>query len=107
MKILVTGASGFIGSHLVPVLKDYGKVVTLPRGKALPSLSQLKKFTSGVGLFFHLGGVNRGTDEEILSGNITATSRFIDAVKNYGKPSARILFASSSQVYHLNKVKGK
>ena len=106
-RIGVTGASGFIGSHLVPVLKDYGKVVTLPRGKALPSLSQLKKFTSGVGLFFHLGGVNRGTDEEILSGNITATSRFIDAVKNYGKPSAQILFASSSQVYRLNKIKGK
>ena len=48
-RIGVTGASGFIGAHLVPVLKDYGKVVTLPRGKALPSLSQLKKFTSGVG----------------------------------------------------------
>ena len=103
----VTGASGFIGSHLVPALRDFGKIVTLPRGKALPSLSQLKKFTSGVDLFFHLGGVNRGTDEEILNGNIIATLRFLDAVKNYGKPSARILFASSSQVYRLNKIKGK
>ena len=103
----VTGASGFIGSHLVPALRDFGKIVTLPRGKALPSLSQLKKFTSGVDLFFHLGGVNRGTDEEILNGNIIATLRFLDAVKNYGKSSARILFASSSQVYRLNKIKGK
>ena len=106
-RIGVTGASGFIGSHLVPALRDFGKIVTLPRGKALPSLSQLKKFTSGVDLFFHLGGVNRGTDEEILNGNIIATLRFLDAVKNYGKSSARILFASSSQVYRLNKIKGK
>jgi len=106
-RIGVTGASGFIGSHLTPALKNYGKVVTLPRGKALPSLNQLKKFTSGVELFFHLGGVNRGTDEEILKGNITATLRLLDAVKNYGKSSARILFASSSQVYRLNKIKGK
>ena len=106
-RIGITGASGFIGSHLVPALRDFGKIVTLPRGKALPSLSQLKKFTSGVDLFFHLGGVNRGTDEEILNGNIMATLRFLDAVKNYGKPSARILFASSSQVYRLNKIKGK
>ena len=103
----VTGASGFIGSRLVPELKRYGKVVSLPRGKGLPSLKQLKKFTSGVEIFFHLGGVNRGTDEEILNGNLTATSRFIDAVKKYGRPSARVLFASSSQVYRLNKVSGE
>jgi len=103
----VTGASGFIGSRLVPELKRYGKVVSLPRDKGLPSLKQLKKFASGVEIFFHLGGVNRGTDEEILNGNITATSRFLDAVKKYGRPSARVLFASSSQVYRLNKVSGK
>ena len=100
----ITGASGFIGSRLVPELRRYGKVVSLPRGKGLPSLKQLKEFTSGVEIFFHLGGVNRGTNEEILNGNIIATSRFLDAVKKYGKPSARILFASSSQVYRLNKV---
>ena len=88
----VTGASGFIGSRLVPELKRYGKVVSLPRGKGLPSLKQLKKFTSGVEIFFHLGGVNRGTDEEILNGNLAATLRFIDAVKKYGRPSARVLF---------------
>ena len=103
----VTGASGFIGSRLVPELKRYGKVVSLPRGKGFPSLKQLKKFTSGVEIFFHLGGVNRGTDEEILNGNLVATSRFIDTVKKYGRPSARVLFASSSQVYRLNKVSGE
>ncbi|MGK0178366.1 MAG: UDP-glucose 4-epimerase, partial [Nitrospinales bacterium] len=61
----------------------------------------LKSFVTGVELFFHLGGVNRGTDEEILTGNVTGTLRLLEAIKRYGEPSARILFASSAQVYRL------
>jgi UDP-glucose 4-epimerase len=101
MRIGVTGASGFIGSYLTSALKNYGEVVALPRGKSLPSLAQLKSFVSEVELFFHLGGVNRGTDEEILTGNVTGTLRLLEAIKKHGEPSARILFASSSQVYRL------
>jgi UDP-glucose 4-epimerase len=101
MRIGVTGASGFIGSHLTRALKEHGKVATLSRGKSLPSLAHLKSFVSGVDLFFHLGGVNRGTNEDILTGNITGTLRLLEAIKRYGEPSARILFASSAQVYRL------
>ncbi|MBT5472640.1 MAG: NAD-dependent epimerase/dehydratase family protein [Nitrospina sp.] len=101
MRIGVTGTSGFIGSHLTSALKKCGEVVALPRGKSLPSLTQLKSFVFGVELFFHLGGVNRGTDEEILTGNVTGTLRLLEAIKKYGEPSAQILFASSSQVYRL------
>ena len=101
MRIGVTGASGFIGSHLTRALKKHGKVVTLSRGKSLPLLAHLKSFVSGVDLFFHLGGVNRGTNEDILTGNVTGTLRLLEAIKRYGEPSARILFASSAQVYRL------
>ena len=101
MRIGVTGASGFIGSHLTSALKKHGKVVTLSRGKSLPSLAHLKSFVSGVDLFFHLGGVNRGTNENILKGNVTGTLRLLETIKRYGEPSARILFASSAQVYRL------
>ncbi len=101
MRIGVTGASGFIGSHLTRALKKHGKVVALSRGKSLPSLAQLKSFVTGVELFFHLGGVNRGTDEEIMTGNVNGTLRLLKAIQRYGEPSARILFASSAQVYRL------
>ena len=107
IRIGVTGASGFIGSHLATALKEYGKVVTLSRNRSLPTQAQLKNFASGVELFFHLGGVNRGTDEEILEGNITGTLRLLEAIQKYGKPSAKILFASSTQVYRLKKSGGK
>ena len=103
IRIGLTGASGFIGSNLATALKDYGKVVTLSRNRSLPTSSQLKNFASGVELVFHLGGVNRGTDEEILTGNITGTLRLLEAIRKYGKPSTKMLFASSTQVYPLKK----
>jgi len=107
IRIGVTGASGFIGSHLMTALKGYEKVVTLSRTGSLPTTAQLKDFASGVELVFHLGGVNRGTDEEILTGNITATLRLLEAIRKYGKPSAKMLFASSTQVYRLKKTGDK
>ena len=101
MRIGVTGAKGFIGTHLVTALKKQGTVVTLPRKKDLPGKQDLKQFVTDTDLFFHLGGVNRGPDEAILNGNIIATSRLLESILNFGKSSARLVFASSSQVYHL------
>jgi UDP-glucose 4-epimerase len=105
MRIGVTGAKGFIGKHLVSALKKTDTVVILPRRKGLPGKQDLKRFVKDVDIVFHLGGVNRGTDEEILNGNIIGTSRLLEAILNDGKPSARIVFASSSQAYSLANCK--
>ena len=105
MRIGVTGASGFIGTHLLPALKKRGTVVTLQRQKGLPGKQDLKRFVADTDLFFHLGGVNRGTNEEILNGNIIATSRLLEAILNGGKSSARLVFASSAQVYSWKNCK--
>jgi UDP-glucose 4-epimerase len=101
MRIGVTGAKGFIGTHLLSALKKQGSVVTLPRRKGLPGKQELKRFVTDTDLFFHLGGVNRDTDEEIINGNIIGTSHLLEAILNDGKSSARIVFASSAQVYTL------
>ena len=101
MRIGVTGAKGFIGTHLLSALKKKGTVVTLPRRKGLPGKQELKCFVADTDLFFHLGGVNRDTDEKIINGNIVGTSHLLEAILNNGKPSARLVFASSSQVYSL------
>ena len=105
MRIGVTGAKGFIGKYLVSALKKRGTVVTLPRRKGLPGRRELKGFVTGTDLFFHLGGINRGTDEEILNGNIIGTSRLLESILNNGKSSARLVFASSAQVYPLANCK--
>ena len=105
MRIGVTGAKGFIGKYLVSALKKRGTVVTLPRRKGLLGKRELKRFVTGTDLFFHLGGVNRGADEEILNGNIIGTSRLLEAILNNGKSSAHLVFASSAQVYPLANCK--
>ena len=99
MRIGVTGAKGFIGTHLISAIKDKGRVVTLPRRKGFPGKGELKRFVEGTDLIFHFGGVNRDTDENILGGNIISTSRLVESILSYGKSSARLIFASSAQVY--------
>ena len=106
MRIGVTGAKGFIGNYLLSALKKRGTVVTLPRKKkGLPGKQELKRFVTGTDLFFHLGGVNRDTDEEILKGNISGTSRLLEAILDNGKSSARLIFMSSAQVYSMANCK--
>jgi UDP-glucose 4-epimerase len=99
MRIGVTGASGFIGTHLLSALKNRGEVVALSRRKGLPGRKELKQFVADTDLIFHLGAVNRGADEEVLAGNILSTSRLLESIANDGKSSTRIVFASSAQVY--------
>lgn len=107
MRIGVTGASGFIGGHLMNALAELPNVTVTPlirkRKNTPPTLTELKSFVKDKHLIYHLSGVNRGSEEEILCGNILGTLRLLVAVKTYGSPETRIVFASSSQVYKHGK----
>ena len=107
MRIGVTGASGFIGGHLMNALKQLPGTTVSPlrrkRKDSPPTLLELKNFVKDKNLIYHLSGVNRGSDEEILCGNILGTLRLLVAIKTYGSPETRIVFASSSQVYKRGK----
>jgi len=107
MRIGVTGATGFIGGHLMIALKQlHGTTVSLLVRKhknSPPTLKELKSFVKDKNLIYHLSGVNRGSDEEILCGNILGTLRLLVAIKTYGSQETRIVFASSSQVYKRGK----
>ena len=107
MRIGVTGASGFIGGHLMNALAELPDVTVTPlirkRKNTPPTLTELKSFVKDKQLIYHLSGVNRGSEEEILCGNILGTLRLLVAVKTYGSLETRIVFASSSQVYKHGK----
>jgi UDP-2-acetamido-2,6-beta-L-arabino-hexul-4-ose reductase len=49
----------------------------------------------------HFAGINRGTDDEVLNGNLAITDRLIAALVRSGR-SPHVLFASSIQIEHDN-----
>ena len=99
MQVGVTGSSGFLGSHLTNALHQLTdfEVTALKRNssKKFPEINELKSFIKNLDLIYHIAGVNRGTNEEILKGNIQATFNLLEAIRKYGKSSPRIIFTLS------------
>lgn len=81
MKILVTGAKGFLGKNLVSVLKYLEDVQILEYDKD-SSQSQLEEFTSICDFVYHLAGINRPTNiNEFQEGNCRFTDLLISSLK--------------------------
>jgi UDP-2-acetamido-2,6-beta-L-arabino-hexul-4-ose reductase len=105
MKVLITGANGFIGKNLQLHLterKDI-QVVSFTRSDEIADLPVKLR---GVDFVFHLAGVNRPPDpSEFVSGNIDLTQALCQAVgvmeKNTGK-RIPILYTSSTQAGYEN-----
>lgn len=96
IKILITGAGGFIGSNLVHMLKTAGYTNILEFRKGTDS-SILDKYTSECGFVFHLAGINRPQNEsEFFEGNVEFTRLLLDSLKKNQNKSP-VLFTSSIQ----------
>jgi UDP-2-acetamido-2,6-beta-L-arabino-hexul-4-ose reductase len=95
MKILITGAKGFIGKNLCLGLKNAGdEVFEYDLGS---SEEQLKKWVSSCDYIVHLAGINRPLDpKEFLDGNVNFTKKLLDVVKETNS-KAPIIFSSSTQ----------
>ena len=101
MRVGVTGASGFIGSHLFAALKKRGdSIISLQRRNQTGPFDApaLKQFVQGKDVIYHLAGVNRASGQDIISGNLACTLHLVQAIRETKKP-ARLVFASSAQVY--------
>lgn len=96
MKILVTGARGFVGKNLIAELKNRGyedilecDVETTP--------AELELFTRDCEFVYHLAGVNRPPDEaEFMRGNFGFTTVLLENLKKNNNRSP-ILMTSSVQ----------
>lgn len=105
MKVLITGANGFLGKNLQQHLaerKDV-EVVCFTRAQTLAELPGLLKEVECV---FHLAGVNRPQDpQEFVTGNADLTAALVLAVEAEMQARGRavqILYTSSAQAARDN-----
>ena len=107
MKILVTGAKGFVGKNLCATLYNIrdGKDRTRPDLKIEEVFeydidtdpAQLGDFCKEADFVFNLAGVNRPKDtSEFMEGNFGFASTLLDTLKKYGN-KCPVMLSSSQQ----------
>ena len=96
MKIMITGAKGFIGQNLIAELNNQGYQDLLLVDRDTPS-SDLEKYSSQAEFIFHLAGVNRPEKvEEFTEGNVDFTQQLLTLLRKE-KNKAPIVVSSSIQ----------
>ena len=75
MRVLITGAGGFIGKNLLLRLKEMGGIDVVPFTRE-HSVDDLPEMLNGVNWVFHLAGTNRPQNpEEFITGNAELTKQ--------------------------------
>ncbi len=117
MKILITGAKGFVGKNLTEALKNIrdGKDKTHP-GLTVDELflydidsdeALLDEACQKADFVFNLAGVNRPkTPEEFMQGNFGFASKLLDTLKKHGN-SCPVMISSSIQATCIGRYDGE
>lgn len=101
MKIVVTGAKGFIGKNLCVMLRErgYQDIVEVDRET---SQEMLAKYLSGADFVYHLAGINRPKDDvEFQLGNADLTCFIAEQLKQSDK-KVPLVISSSTQAERDN-----
>ena len=97
MKVLVTGANGFIAKNLISNLMNMPNIEILKYDKE-DSKDRLKSLVKECDFIYHLAGVNRPeTSKEFYEGNSGLTAEIINILETNDKKTP-ILLTSSTQV---------
>ncbi|NOI58448.1 UDP-2-acetamido-2,6-beta-L-arabino-hexul-4-ose reductase [Vibrio coralliilyticus] len=101
MKVLVTGAKGFIGKNLILLLREQGKYIVTEVDRDT-SVSELNEALAQTDFVFHLAGVNRPkNDSEFKEGNEDLTSHIVAVLKASGR-KVPLMISSSTQAISDN-----
>src|SRR5665647_3128748 len=111
MKILVTGAKGFVGRNLIAQLKNIG-FMDIFEFDVDSEAGLIDAYAVECEFVFHLAGVNRPVIEsDFMAGNFGFTSVLLDCLKMHNN-KAPVLISSSIQAeldnpYGLSKKAGE
>lgn len=90
MRIAVTGAGGFLGWHVRCRAFAAGlETVAVPRAMPAEALQ-------GVDAVVHCAGVSRGSEAQVLEGNLAAANGLAEALRRVDRP-IRVVYANSVQ----------
>ena len=117
MKILITGANGFVGINLSMALRNIrnGNDRTRPNLKVSQLFlndvdtdpAVLEEACQQADFVFHLAGVNRPqTPEEFMQGNFGFTSTLLDTLKKYNN-TCPVMMSSSLQATCIGRYDGE
>ena len=96
MKVLVTGANGFVGKNLRSELSLHEEIEVFCYDKDSTE-EELEQYTKECDFVFHLAGVNRPQDpKEFMEGNFGFTSTLLEKLKEH-QNKAPIMISSSIQ----------
>lgn len=117
MKVLVTGAKGFVGKNLVCALNNLkdGKDRTRPNIKIDEvyeydidsNISELDEYCKNADFVFNLAGINRPKDpEEFKKGNFGFASTLLETLKKCGN-KCPVMISSSIQATLIGRYDGE
>ena len=101
MKVLITGAQGFVAKNLIAFLRERQDVEVLEFSRG-DSISSLNDSLLQADFVFHLAGVNRPqSPEDFKTGNTDLTRAVCDGIAASGR-RIPLLYSSSSQAALTN-----
>jgi UDP-glucose 4-epimerase len=120
MKVLVTGAGGFLGRHVVKCLLEHGhgvRAIVRPASMVPPWNGEVELFRAdlrvsnvlesafiGIDAVLHLAAATSGNEDAQFASTVVATERFLSAMAV--SPVNRLIHVSSLVVYDWARAKG-